>query len=259
VNFADTTPLTGTVTKLAKESLVNDANKAVSGANQDAVTVAQQGGSVTVTANTGALNAFTSTVSEQGTHQWVGLVVATGQPSIIGVKYNGTELTQADVDEAASVGAPAGSFVLWLKADVVINTPYSFTLSKAGKTDKEITVSMQDTTPLTGIVTKIDTIALQAGQTNQDAVAVAQDGDTYTVSGNLMNMIAYDSPAANQGTHKWVGLKVATGQASILGVKYNGVALTADDVAEAANFGATAGSFILWIKGLHPFADGQGG
>jgi len=237
--------LTGTVTKLETVNQT-DGNTALSAANQAAVTVTQDGDAVTVTADTGALKSFPSTAG-QGTHLWVGLVVDTGMSSILGVSYNDAPLTEADVAEAASVGVGAGKFVLWVKADELVTTAKTFKLSKTGLADKTVTVSMYDTTPLTGTVTKIASIALPAAQTNQDAVTVAKDGDTYTVSGKLADMVAYDSPAANQGTHKWVGLKVATGQASILGVKYNGVALTADDVAEAANFGATAGSFILWI------------
>ena len=250
INFVDTTPLSGAVTKLA--TVAADANAVVSAANQGAVTVAQNGGAVTITGDIGALNTFESTVSAQGAHKWVGLVVDTGMSSIIGVEFNGAALTEADVAEAASVDVGAGKFVLWIKADEVVSTAKTFTLSKTGKTDKTITVSVVDTAPLTGAVSKLTTVAADTNAVvsaaNQGAVTVAQDGTAVTVSGNLADLNSFASTVSAQGTHKWIGLVVATGQTSIIGVKYNDADLTAADVADAASVSVGAGSFVLWIK-----------
>lgn len=63
---------------------------------------------------------YTSTDPNQaalGKFYWLGVVVDTGKETIIGSQFNGYTLVQADVDEATSVGAPAGSFILWLKLE----------------------------------------------------------------------------------------------------------------------------------------------
>ena len=126
-------------TKIA--TVANDVNKVKSQANQDAIEVTQSGNTVTVLADVDTLNSFASTNPSQGTGKWIGLAINTGEPSIIGVKYGNYAFTQDDVDEAASVGVGAGSFVLWLKAE---DGNKSFILSKEGKSDTTITVEIVD-------------------------------------------------------------------------------------------------------------------
>ena len=74
---------------------------------------------------TKALKSFDSTEG-QGNKDWVGFAVETGFDDITKVKYNGTLLTQADADEAATVGVEKGSFVLWTAYSEL---PKTFTLS----------------------------------------------------------------------------------------------------------------------------------
>jgi hypothetical protein len=112
--------------------------------NQDAVTVSFVGDDIDIQADVDALNEYASSVASQGTHKWVGLIVNTGEDSIIGVKYNDQELAQADVDEAATIGGGAGEFALWIKADEVVTTPKVFTLAKDGKKTRTITVNVND-------------------------------------------------------------------------------------------------------------------
>ena len=50
------------------------------------------------------------------------------------------------------------------------------------------------------------------------------------------------------GVHKWVGIGVTTGFESIVGIKYNGTALTAGDASEASELGLSAGDFVLYIR-----------
>ena len=52
-----------------------------------------------------------------GTHKWLGFGINTGLRSIVGMTYNGSELTQADADEASDLGLSAGDFVLYIKAE----------------------------------------------------------------------------------------------------------------------------------------------
>lgn len=132
--------LTVSGSKIVK--VADDVNKEKSQANQDAITVTQSGNTITVSADVDALNSFASTNPSQGTGKWVGLAIDTGEKSIIGVTYNGTALTQDDVDEAASVEVGAGSFVLWLKAE---NGDKTFTLGKDGMEDTDVTVVINDT------------------------------------------------------------------------------------------------------------------
>ena len=131
------------VSKLAKVSQT-DGHTEDSEANQAAVTISQSGNTVTVAGALENLTAFASTDPSQGTHQWVGLAVDTGEASIIGVSYNDSALTQTDVDEAASVDVGAGSFVLWIKADEVVSTAKTFTLSKDGMRDTTVTIYFKE-------------------------------------------------------------------------------------------------------------------
>lgn len=115
-----------TISKI--EIVASDINEVESQANQDAITVVQNGTEVAVSIN-GTLNSFASTNPAQGTGKWIGFEVATGVNDLTKVKYNGVALTAADVAEANSIGLPTGSFVLWTKAEQL---PKSFTVEANG-------------------------------------------------------------------------------------------------------------------------------
>ena len=106
--------------------------------NQDMIVVAQAGTNIVVGVN-GELNTYASTDIGQGNGKWIALEIATGFESITEVKYNGTTLTEKDVADAESLGLPAGSFVLWVKAE---NLPKVFTLSAENREDTVYTVSL---------------------------------------------------------------------------------------------------------------------
>lgn len=63
------------------------------------------------------LVAFPSSVPAQGTHEWLAIAINTGEDTIIGMKWGDYTLTQADVNESASVNLPAGSIIYWHKFD----------------------------------------------------------------------------------------------------------------------------------------------
>ena len=113
-------------------------------ANQNAVTITFKGDDIDILGDVDALEAYPSSNPAQGTHKWVGLLIDTGEDSIIGVKYNDYDLTQEDVDEAKSIGGKDGEFVLWVKADEVVVSPKTFTLSKEGKDTRSITINVTD-------------------------------------------------------------------------------------------------------------------
>lgn len=126
-----------TVAVSVLETVADDINQEVSQANQDAIEIVSlDNNEYGVTIN-GALNSFASTNITQGTGQWIGLVVNTGESDITSVLYNGVALTEEDVLEAASVGVDSGSFVLWVKAETL---PKQFILQTAGKAATTITI-----------------------------------------------------------------------------------------------------------------------
>lgn len=102
-------------------------------------------GTVTIKVPVDELIAFDSNNPEQGIHKWIGLSIGTGLSSITDVIYNSTyALAQVDVDEATAVGCPAGSFVLWLKCDEVVDTPKVITISKPGYKTETLTIVIEN-------------------------------------------------------------------------------------------------------------------
>ncbi len=108
------------------------------------MTVTQNGSSVVIKGNLEALNSFASTNPSQGTAKWIGLDLGTNLDSITELKWNGTQLTEDDVAEAASVGLGAGHIVFWTKADVIKDTPRTIRLSADGREPVDLTVSFEE-------------------------------------------------------------------------------------------------------------------
>lgn len=67
-------------------------------------------------------------------------------------------------------------------------------------------------------------------------------------------MNSFASTNAAQGSGKWIGLDLGTNLSSIEGATWNGSALTADDVAEAASVGLGAGHIVFWGKAANLMA-----
>ena len=55
-----------------------------------------------------------------GIHKWLGIGFSAGVTPITALTFNGTELTDEDVAEATAVGLSEGYFVLWVKAERII-------------------------------------------------------------------------------------------------------------------------------------------
>ena len=134
--------LDATVNKVT--TIPDGPNKEKSQANQEKLTVTQNGNEISVKVAGGveSLNTFDSGNPAQGSAKWIGLDIDTGISDITKVLYNGVQLTEDDVAEAASVGLPAGHFVLWLKAEVVKVTPRKITLGMEGRDDTVITIKV---------------------------------------------------------------------------------------------------------------------
>lgn len=119
----------------------NDANKDKCKINQDASKVTMEGDDIIVSTSLDTLQEFKSTDPGQGTAKWIGLLINVGTDSIIGTNYGNYAFTQADVTDANSVGGVAGEFVIWIKAEEVVEKPYEFTLTR-GSLQRTITIKV---------------------------------------------------------------------------------------------------------------------
>ena len=139
-----TTVGSATLDKITATSVIPLAAKA----NQNALTKdgGVAGDHYTFRANA-PLQSYDSTNPSQGSAKWVGFVIDTGlNQSIIGLSVDtgsGTyhDFTEADVTEALSIGASAGKFVFWMKADVAAERTIKI---KNGTEIKTITVTVVD-------------------------------------------------------------------------------------------------------------------
>ena len=83
--------------------------------------------------------------------------------------------------------------------------------------------------------------------TNKISSVACEDGViTITLSAEVSALKDFDA-GGNWGTHKWLGIGVSAGINPITGLKYNGTALTAEDVTEATQVGLSAGYFVRWV------------
>ena len=116
---------------------------AVAAANNAKASVSLADGVITVTADVDELEESESSAPGQGTHKWIGLGIGTGLSSVAQAKYNGAQLTDADAEEAVSVGLDQpGEFVLYIRADEVVDTPKTITLKADGYGEIVITIAV---------------------------------------------------------------------------------------------------------------------
>lgn len=89
-------------------------------------------------------------------------------------------------------------------------------------------------------------------QANQEKMTVTINGNDMDIkiAGGVDSLEEWESTDPGQAgkDHKWLALDIDTGVDDITTVKYNGSALTSQDVADATAWGLPAGHFILWIK-----------
>lgn len=86
-------------------------------------------------------------------------------------------------------------------------------------------------------------------QYNTDKISSVAEEDgviTITLSCKVSELKDFDG-GGNWGVHKWLGIGIGVGINPITGLKYNGSALTADDVTEATQVGLSAGYFVRWV------------
>jgi len=115
----------------------------VGGRNNAKATVTIEGTNITITAPVDELEEYPSSAPGQGTHKWIGLGIGTGLSALTKARYNGEALTQADITEATNIGLDQpGEFVLWVKADEVVDTPKVIKLDADGYKETELTITV---------------------------------------------------------------------------------------------------------------------
>lgn len=118
-----------------------DANASDSQANQDMVTITQTDTDIFVEVADGeTLNEFELLSGDvQETGKWIAIAIETGDTDITKVTLDGVAFDEDDVLLATSMGAPAGSFILWVDADAL---PKTFILGGEGKESKTFTITL---------------------------------------------------------------------------------------------------------------------
>jgi len=86
-------------------------------------------------------------------------------------------------------------------------------------------------------------------QYNTDKISSVTEEDgliTITLSAKVSTLKDFDG-GNGWGIHKWLGIGISADVSPITGLKYNGAALTADDVTEATACSLSAGYFVRWV------------
>lgn len=95
-----------------------------------------------------------------------------------------------------------------------------------------------------------DTVAGHANrQYNTEQISSVAESDgviTITLSKKVSALKDFDG-GNGWGTHKWLGIGVSAGISDLTDLKYNGSALTADDITEATGVGLSSGYFVRWV------------
>ncbi len=100
---------------------------------------------ITVTTTLDDLDSYPSDdPSQEGDAKWIGLLISVDGVDIKSVSYGDHDIGDADVAEAIGAGGTEDDFVLWIRAEEVLTTPKTFTLSRAGVEDITITVNVID-------------------------------------------------------------------------------------------------------------------
>ena len=120
-------------------------NATVSAENQSALSLVRNNNIVVVSGSLDDLNSFSMSDNPDDTHKWFCLAFDTGESDITIVSVNGDMLTAGDIAEAALVDISSGSFVLWVKAEDLINMPMTLTLATANKTSVSLVFRFSDT------------------------------------------------------------------------------------------------------------------
>lgn len=86
-------------------------------------------------------------------------------------------------------------------------------------------------------------------QENQENVTILQDGNSIVIQINdELNEFLSTNPYQQDRDHAWVAIDIDTGFDSIIGMTWDGDALTQSDVDDANSLGLGAGHIVFWAK-----------
>jgi len=112
---------------------------------------------------------------------------------------------------------------------------------------KDAGIMVPDTWNITARLAPSLTDAVAAANNGKATVAL-EDG-VLTITADVDDLGESTSSNPEQGTHKWIGLGIGTGLASVALVRYNGDPLTDADASEAASVGLDQpGEFVLYVR-----------
>ena len=112
----DAWPTVSIANQAAASGEISKATYEANMAEVDAVTIAD--GKIIVTVDVDALTAYEGATG-YGNHKWIGFLITTGFDSIVGMKLNGTALTETDAQEATDHSGSAGDLSLYFAADTI--------------------------------------------------------------------------------------------------------------------------------------------
>ena len=140
---------------------------------------------------------YPSSNPSQGSHKWIGLNIDTGTDDLTTVSYNGYQFTQEDVDEATSLGFAAGHFVLYIRAEELLETPKTITLAseayEAGSVTLNISV-LDASTETFNIEFKIDLVAETGLSATEHFVVACVEGEVAVTEGTVGRPLASPAP-----------------------------------------------------------------
>lgn len=159
-----------------------DENAEASQANQDLVNIMQVGNTVVVYCNKAELNSFASTNPNQGTAKWIGIDLATNLNSIAGATWGNYVMTEADVEESASVGLGAGHIIYWAKADAIEAIPAEIVIGAAGFEAANLKVMFVDGTDVSYMINELSNEADDFVEGDYCVYGINRRNHTYSIS-----------------------------------------------------------------------------
>ena len=115
---------------------------------------------------------------------------------------------------------------------------------------KDAGLMVADTFNLTVTKNVVDSVEGHADRSyNTGKISSVAESDgviTITLSEKVEDLRDFDG-GNGWGAHKWLGIGVSAGLSPITNLKYNGAALTAEDISEATACGLSAGYFVRWV------------
>lgn len=141
-------------------------------------------------------------------------------------------------------------------ANIEESTASSYTELK--KDFNDLLIALKDGGLMVGDEWLVDVLAVPGGTAQMPTPETIANSAHATVSINGTEItVALDCKVSDLedadhgetwGVHKWLGFGVDTGLESIVGVEFNGTAMTEADAKEASDLGLSAGEFVLYIK-----------